>query len=122
MDAQVFIATRPCIEEIKGWLLGRKIQGLPVTDEVLAPVEAYEERLMSGKEVPAPSKLEREWVYQQGRKPVFKPRKGPMESEHANKDSESAPRKQPKKSNRPTLHYSKGRKRGTQTVRLCSEW
>jgi len=77
MDAHQFISTRPCLEEIEGWLLGRRLQGLPVTEEVLGPLEVYEKRLKAGKEIPAPSILERDWVYQQGRKPLFKKLKGP---------------------------------------------
>lgn len=77
MDGERFVRERPCLDEIEGWLLGRTIQKLPLTGDILKPVNDYKARLMAGKEIPAPTKLPRNWVYQRGRKPVFKP-KGPL--------------------------------------------
>jgi len=84
-----FIAQRPCLEELDGYIEGLKeqiahpekyphgVQYENLSEEVLGPIETYRKRLLAGKEIPNPSKLERDWVYQRGRKPLFKPKKGP---------------------------------------------
>ena len=103
MNVHDFIATRPCLEEVDGYIEGIKSQmagagdTVPVSSEirwkvkkawgvdmprhvtlkppaetmavVLAPIETYRRRLLSGKEIPAPSKLERAYKYHHGRKP-----------------------------------------------------
>jgi hypothetical protein len=89
VNVHEFIWRRPCLEEIDGYIEGLKhqiahpdkyphgIQYPQLTPEVLAPIETYRKRMLSGKEIPDPSKIERDWVYQRGRKPVFKPKRGP---------------------------------------------
>lgn len=103
MNVHDFIATRPCLEEIDGYIEGIRNQmetageTVPVSSEIrwkvkkvwgvdmprqitlkppaetmaeiLAPIETYRKRLITGKEIPAPSKLERAYTYTQGRKP-----------------------------------------------------
>jgi hypothetical protein len=79
-----FLASRPCIEEVEGFLGGIKEQARDaslttagtsfsgITDEVLGPVQEYLDRLMKGRDVPAESFMERAYVYERGKPPVRK--------------------------------------------------
>jgi hypothetical protein len=81
MDARAFVLTRPCLEEIEGYLDQVKhqiahpeeyphgIQYKELSDEVLGPIEDYRTALLSGKTTPAPSKVIRAWDYRQKQKP-----------------------------------------------------
>lgn len=81
MNVERFISQRPCLEEIDGFLHGlhlqiespdqfpHGVQYAEMTSEVLAPLEAYRKRLLTGKEMPSETKLRRAWVYRQGQKP-----------------------------------------------------
>ena len=90
MKVEKFLAGMPCLEEVDGYILGLKIQiknpdalgGYKpqyetLSNDVLGQIEAYRRRLLQGKETPAPTALDRKWVYQQGRKPIPNRNKGP---------------------------------------------
>lgn len=87
MDVHAFIRTRPCLEGIEGYLNGLRMQidhpeilhGNPpqyatIDGEVLKPIEEYRQKLLSGKEVPAPTRLEQEWTYALRKRPERKRR------------------------------------------------
>lgn len=83
MNVHEFLRTRPCLEECEFYLAALRDQienrhlypegFVPqyeeITAEVLGPIETYRARLMSGKEVPAPSRLERAYEYKSKKKP-----------------------------------------------------
>ena len=98
MKVEEFLDSRPCLEELDGYLEGLQWQienagaCLPLTDDlrsilgevpdspvqpnydqittdVLAPIEEYRRKLLIGKTVPRATKMDRAWKYQQGRKP-----------------------------------------------------
>lgn len=83
MDVHAFLKGRPCLEEIDGYLdslrfqidnpeLFHELQYSHIDGDVLSPIEAYRQRLMSGKDVPAPTRLERSWIYKLRTKPQRK--------------------------------------------------
>jgi hypothetical protein len=85
MDVHAFIRSRPCLEGIDGYLEGLRLQlahpellhGLQpqyaaIDGEVLKPLEEYRQRLLAGKEVPAPTALEQDWVYKLKTRPLRK--------------------------------------------------
>lgn len=85
MDVHAFLLTRPCLEGIEGYLDGLRWQiahpellnGLPpqyavIDGDVLKPLEAYRQRILSGKEVPAPTALDQAWVYKSKARPERK--------------------------------------------------
>ncbi len=65
-----FLRSRPCLEEIEGFFLGCKLQGITLSAEEMAPIEDYRARLMKGREIPNPTRLQRSWKYQSKRKPT----------------------------------------------------
>ena len=70
LTAEEFLLTKPCLEEVSGFL-----QGLPGLTTVLTDAEknrinAYREDLMSGKVIPGPSHLRRAYTYRPGMRPV----------------------------------------------------
>jgi hypothetical protein len=78
-----FLRSRPCIEELDGYLdalkpgspareLGLALDHDALTPEVLRESEDYRQRLMKGKVVPARSAYWRSWDYQFGRAPTKK--------------------------------------------------
>lgn len=98
MKVQEFLDSYPCLEELDGYLEGLQWQienagtTLPLTDdlrsilgevpdsplqpnydqittELIAPIEEYRRKILSGKTVPRPTKFDRAWVYKLGRKP-----------------------------------------------------
>ena len=82
MDVDQFLRTRPCLEELDGYVEALRWQAdnpeallplrshHPVVDaDVLGPIEKYRARLMSGEVIPAPSRLKRQWVYKLKKKP-----------------------------------------------------
>jgi hypothetical protein len=86
MTPAEFIRTRPCLEEIDGYLAGLRAQledpenfpeAVAYTTDVMQPIEEYRKRLMAGKVMPMPAALERGWVYRQGKKPVRAKAKAP---------------------------------------------
>jgi hypothetical protein len=87
MNVNEFIAGRPCLEEIEGYLLGLRTQhklgmDAPEIDaDIIGPIEKYKALLLAGKETPYPSEMPREWEYRKGRKPQRKRR---QMSERAN--------------------------------------
>ena len=83
MDVHEFLKTRPCLEELDGYLdalryqianpeLFHRLQYNEITGDVLGPLEACRQRLMSGKEVPTPTRLDRVWDYKVKSKPKRK--------------------------------------------------
>lgn len=76
MDVKAFVRGRPCLEEIEGYLWGRQQLDTPVTIDELAEIKAWQERLLSGKDVPL-RKGAGSWVYRKGRKPERVMKKSP---------------------------------------------
>ena len=70
MTTDEFLGTKPCLEEVSGFL-----QGLPglttvLTDDEKNRINAYREDLMSGKVVPGPSHLRRAYTYRLNHSPA----------------------------------------------------
>lgn len=65
-----FTHTGPCLEELEGFREAKIIQRL-WSDQDQADYLVWEDKLKRGKEVPAPSKLQRSFIYTRG-KPVKK--------------------------------------------------
>lgn len=82
MNVHEFIASRPCLEEIDGFLDGLRLQARrpdiwgadraekPNDPDVLAALSRYKADLMDGKEVPHEGRG-RAYIYKRGRKPVL---------------------------------------------------
>jgi hypothetical protein len=71
MTLQDLINNHPCIEELEGY----RGQGLKDGDWQPEKQELYlryMDALMSGREIPAPSKLLRNWTYTRGKPPKKK--------------------------------------------------
>lgn len=84
MTVEEFLRTRPCLEEIEGFLwslrwqienpdLMHRVQYPELTSEILGPIYRYRADLMKGREIPAPTRLNREWEYAKKRAPRKKP-------------------------------------------------
>ena len=71
-----FIATGPCIEEMQGYR-DALIERGEWNDEDQAGWLKARDRLMSGKEMPRPSHMDRAYIYQRGKKAKLKPRRRP---------------------------------------------
>lgn len=69
LTPEVFVAGRPCIEEIEGYRDELRARGIEVEAGGWEALLAYERRLMQGLEMPRESKLARTWIYQWKRKP-----------------------------------------------------
>jgi hypothetical protein len=96
MTPQAFVKSRPCLEEIEGYLMTKDLSVAPTSPELkklveavtaqrrnappsgVAPlgedglkiIEMWRRELLTGKDVPGPTKMERLWTYTRGRKPV----------------------------------------------------
>lgn len=115
MKVDEFLRGRPCLEELDGYLMGLRIQiehrdafPMPpnyetIDAEVLGPIETYRSLLMKGKEVPAPSRMERMWIYKRG----SRPKKKRVPHEHNHKDSPSSNDQQGREARRPPLDLNK---------------
>lgn len=65
-----FLLTSPCLEEVSGFLQG--LPGLPtqLTEPEHERINAYRERLLEGKIVPAPTGMPRAYTYRFGHRPT----------------------------------------------------
>lgn len=84
MTIDEFLRQRPCLEDLDGYLDALKAGSLPremgivlshdvLTPEVLRAAEDYRQRLLKGKELPAPSLSWRAWQYRRGKAPTRTP-------------------------------------------------
>ena len=73
-----FLGSRPCLEEIEGFIIGLQYHNehpdefpgaIPYDDETMSEIKKYQDRLLTGHDVPGPTRLIRGWKYQQKRKP-----------------------------------------------------
>lgn len=70
MTPAEFARGRPTISEIEGFKLGMNMLQLTYTTEEMEPLYRYERELLTGKATPAYPKIDPDWVYKRGRKPV----------------------------------------------------
>lgn len=70
LTAEEFLLTKPCLEEVSGFLQGFPCFTPVLTDDEKNRINAYREDLMSGKVIPAPSHLRRAYTYRPGLRPV----------------------------------------------------
>jgi hypothetical protein len=88
MNLTAFLRSRPCLEELDGFLhaLGQMAgdptidpSGVytPLTTDQLQEAKVYRDRLLKGQVVPYRSHLYRAWDYQFGRPPRRKPGRHP---------------------------------------------
>jgi hypothetical protein len=88
MTLTEFLAGRPCIEELDGFLhaLGQMAADptidpshtyQPLTTEQVQEAGVYRKRLMKGQVVPYPSQMWRQWEYRFGKPPTRKPGQPP---------------------------------------------
>lgn len=69
MRSSSFVAGRPCLEEIEGFRMGRRVAGEPITQDEDRALLEWERDLRSGRVVPAESVLTRRFIYQRGTAP-----------------------------------------------------
>lgn len=83
MKVREFLLTRPCLQELDGYLAGLRwlVDNAPehasharVDGDVIGPLELYKADLMKGKIVPRPSNDLRDWEYAP-KKPAKRKRK-----------------------------------------------
>lgn len=98
MKAQAFVDKRPCLEEIDGYLEHKNLEGVKLTGKLkeladniaamrrntpplgvepldadgLKIIEMWRRKLLSGKDIPGPTQMERQFTYVRGKKPVKK--------------------------------------------------
>ena len=63
-----FCMTGPCLEELEGFRAQRRKDGV-WSEEDQADFLKWKDRLMTGKEIPHPSTVDRGWKYQRGKPP-----------------------------------------------------
>lgn len=83
MQPDEFIRTRPCLDELEGYMFGIKAQGITLSGDDLVRLEEYRKELMKGTMMPARTMLNGQmWQYRH-RKPPIK-RKTPYEYRERN--------------------------------------
>lgn len=96
MTPAAFVAKRPCLEEIDGYIMHKDLSGAILTPALkklvdtiadmrrntppaglevidqdgLRLINDWRKLLLAGKDVPNPTTMDRAWIYVRGRKPV----------------------------------------------------
>ena len=75
MDVMRFLAGKPCLEEVDGYLNQlRKSGEVEITADVLVPLEEWKQTLLKGKDVPYEVHGNfRKYMYKKGSPPRLKP-------------------------------------------------
>ena len=71
MRVDEFLKTRPCLDEIEGFLHGKKLLAEAIHAEELIRLEQYRKEMMAGKRVPARTRSTgQNWMYVLHKRPT----------------------------------------------------